>query len=241
MNDKLFAFFESIWKYIDSGAFYRQPFSVLYGAIAALNLLFPFVVLVRLINSGAFGYMSGTLVFCTILVLILLIFLALMSFSLWMNRRKKVQELMKENHHFLAIPAVSHFIQTLGEWAGFYLGAGGCLMSLLFVFFTSGESLGLNELGLLPMQTGFAMIFIYPIIGFLIVVSGRLIAELYSALAAIANNTRQLADRAAGEKAAAPRQADTPATTEPDETATTAGKAATGETPTDTPPADTAP
>ena len=81
----------------------------------------------------------------------------------------------------------------MGEWLGFYIGVGGCLISLLFVLFGVNDSLG-GMLGnsVLPMGVGFSMVIMYPIMGFLIVVSGRLIAELYRALAAIANNTKRL-------------------------------------------------
>mgnify|MGYP000339992739 FL=1 len=67
------------------------------------------------------------------------------------------------------------------------------MISLLFVLFGVNDSLG-GMLGnsVLPMGVGFSMVIMYPIMGFLIVVSGRLIAELYRALAAIANNTKRL-------------------------------------------------
>ena len=64
------------------------------------------------------------------------------------------------------------------------------LLSLFFVVFGLGDSLG-QLFGILPLGTGLSMVVIYPIVGYLIVVSGRLIAELYRALASIANNTKR--------------------------------------------------
>lgn len=193
MNNKLFAFFETVWSYIDTGKFYREPFRWLYAVIAVLNLLFPLYIIFLTIDSGLFKYMSGGNIFACILVFLLLIFLGIMSFHLWSNRQKKVKEYLQEENEFIAIPVVSHFIQTMGEWLGFYIGVGGCLISLLFVLFGVNDSLG-GMLGnsVLPMGVGFSMVIMYPIMGFLIVVSGRLIAELYRALAAIANNTKRL-------------------------------------------------
>ena len=91
MNNKLFAFFETVWSYIDTGKFYREPFRWLYAVIAVLNLLFPLYIIFLTIDSGLFKYMSGGDIFACILVFLLLIFLGIMSFHLWSNRQKKVK------------------------------------------------------------------------------------------------------------------------------------------------------
>lgn len=59
MNNKLFAFFETVWSYIDTGKFYREPFRWLYAVIAVLNLLFPLYIIFLTIDTGLFKYMSG--------------------------------------------------------------------------------------------------------------------------------------------------------------------------------------
>ena len=198
MNNKLFAFFEPVWRFIDNGSFFREPFRWLYIAIAFLNLLFPLAVIIGAIGSGVFKYMSGGAIFAFILIFILLIALGIMSFVLWMDRQKKLKEQLREENEFVAIPMVSHFIQTLGEWCGFYIGLFGCVASLFFMLFGGDEMLNrVVGTNLLPWGTGVIMLIIYPIIGFLIVVSGRLLAELYRALASIANNTKCISDNMA--------------------------------------------
>lgn len=195
MDNKLFTFFETVWNYIDTGKFYREPFRLLYGVIAVLNLLFPLYVIYLTIDSGIFRYLSGGDIFACILVFLLLAFLGIMSFHLWINRQKKVKKCLQEDNEFIAIPVVSHFIQTTGEWLGFYIGVGGCVISLLFVLFGADNSMGgLLSSTILPLGTGLTMVIIYPIAGFLIVISGRLMAELYRALASIANNTKRLTE-----------------------------------------------
>lgn len=193
MDDKLLSFLDPVWRYIDNGSFFREPFRWLYIAIAALNLLFPFVVIFLSVESGIFKYMPGGAIFAFVLVFILLLALGAMSFLLWMNRQKKLKEMSHETNEFVAIPMVSHFIQTLGEWMGFYIGIFGCVASLLFMLFGGGDMMG-RVIGdsLLPLGTGIVMVIVYPIMGFLIVVSARLLAELYRALASIANNTKRI-------------------------------------------------
>ena len=207
MNNKLFAFFEPVWRFIDNGSFFREPFRWLYMAIAVLNLLFPLIVIFGAIGSGVFEYMSGGAIFAFVLVFILLIALGIMSFVLWMDRQKKLKVQLREENEFVAIPMVSHFIQTLGEWFGFYIGIFGCLSSLLFMLFGGDEMLNrVIGANLLPWGTGVVMLIIYPIMGFLIVVSGRLLAELYRALASIANNTKRISDNVPAAPAPAPAQ-----------------------------------
>lgn len=201
MDDKLLSFLDPVWRYIDNGSFFREPFRWLYIAIAALNLLFPFVVIFLSVESGIFKYMPGGAIFAFVLVFILLLALGAMSFLLWMNRQKKLKEMSHETNEFVAIPMVSHFIQTLGEWMGFYIGIFGCVASLLFMLFGGGDMMG-RVIGdsLLPLGTGIVMVIVYPIMGFLIVVSARLLAELYRALASIANNTKRISSHIDGDK-----------------------------------------
>lgn len=113
MDNKLFAFLDKVWNYIDNGKFYREPFRWLYAVIAALNLLFPLYVIYM--ASRILKFLSGGEVFACVLIFLLFIFLGIMSAHLWFNRQKKVKEYLQEDNDFVAIPVVSHFIQTLGE------------------------------------------------------------------------------------------------------------------------------
>lgn len=201
MDNKLFAFLDPVWRYIDNGSFFRDPFRWLYIAIAVLNLLFPLVVIFGAIGSGVFKYMPGGAIFAFVLIFILMLALGAMSFLLWMNRQKKLKELLHKDNEFVAIPMVSHFIQTLGEWMGFYIGIFGCVASLLFMLFGGSEMMSrVVGSSLLPLGANVVMLVLYPIIGFLIVVLARLLAELYRALASIANNTKRISSHIDGDK-----------------------------------------
>lgn len=212
--NKLFAFFDPVWKFIDAGSFFREPFRWLYVVIAILNVLFPFVVIFGAIGSGVFEYLSGGAVFACILVFILMLALGVVSFVLWIDRQKKLKESHSEGNEFIAIPMVSHFIQTLGEWLGIYIGLFGCISSLFFLLFGGGEMMKLLGGGsLLPFGTGVVMVVVYPILGFLIVVSARLVAELYRAMASIANSAKRISNKVAGET---PAESEAPAEVAPD-------------------------
>lgn len=104
----------------------------------------------------------------------------------------KLKEAIREENEFVAIPVVSHLTQTMGEWLGLYIGVIGTLCSVIVAIFAAD---GIGHM--LPIPSG--MFFLMPIYGFLIVVFARLLAELYRALAVIANNTKKLAK--AGTKA----------------------------------------
>ena len=171
--------------YIDNGRFFREPFRWLYVIFAVLNLLFPIFILAKVIEMDFFKYAEGKLILAFILLFIILCAGAWGSYLLWMNRKNKLKEAIQEENEFIAIPVVSHLTQTMGEWLGLYIGVIGTLCSVVIAIFAA------NEIRyILPIPSG--MFFLMPIYGFLIVVFARLLAELYRALAVIANNTRKL-------------------------------------------------
>lgn len=185
MNNKLFTFLDPLLGYIDNGRFFREPFRWLYVIFAVLNLLFPIAILVIVIDTGFFKFAEGKAIFAFILIFIILCGGAWGSYLLWMNRKNKLKEVIQEDNEFIAIPVVSHLTQTVGEWLGLYIGVVGTLCSLIIAL------LAANELQyVMPVSTG--IFFLMPIYGFLIVVFARLLAELYRALAVIANNTKKL-------------------------------------------------
>ena len=93
---------------------------------------------------------------------------------------------------FVATPVFSHFIQTLGEWFGTYIGLVGFGFALLatIILGDEGRYLGLI-LGIPYLNTGWMAVITMPIIGFLIIVVSRFLSEQIRALASIANNTKK--------------------------------------------------
>lgn len=184
MNNKLFTFLNPLLGYIDNGRFFREPFRWLYILIAVLNLLFPIYILVQAVDMKFFKFADGKLTFAFIVIFLILCAGAWGSYLLWMNRKERLREAIKEENEFIAIPAVSHLTQTTGEWLGLYIGVIGTLCSLVVMLFAA------KDIGyMLPFTTG--MCFLLPVYGFLIVVFARLIAELYRAVAVIAINTKK--------------------------------------------------
>lgn len=185
MNNKLFTFLDPLLSYIDNGRFFREPFRWLYVIFAVLNLLFPLAILVGVAEKKFFQYADGKAIFAFILVFVIICAGAWGSYLLWINRKNKLKEVIQEDNDFVAIPVVSHLTQTIGEWLGLYIGVIGTLCSLIITLFAADE--------LQYVLPGFAGVFLLmPIYGFMIVVFARLLAELYRALAVIANNTRKL-------------------------------------------------
>lgn len=186
MNNNLFTFLNPLLEYIDNGRFFREPFRWLYILFAVLNLLFPVYILAQAVDMKFFKFADGKLIVAFIVIFIILCAGAWGSYLLWMNRKERLKEAISENNEFVAIPVVSHLTQTVGEWLGLYIGVIGTLCSLVILLFAA------KDIGyLLPVSSG--MFFLLPVYGFLIVVFARLIAELYRALAVIANNTKKLA------------------------------------------------
>lgn len=192
MENKFFTFLNPVLGLIDNGSFFRKPFRWLYTLLAVLNLLMPIYLLVTAIENHVFRA-GGKFVAAFILILLVFSALAWFGFQIWWNRRDKVDISSQTGDEFVAIPVFSHFVQTAGEWLGMYVGVGGCLISLIAFLFLGndgamfGRAIGAGNLA----QNGLLGALLCIVFGFLIVVIARVMAELYRALASIANNTRK--------------------------------------------------
>ena len=191
MNDLFSSFMKRTLALIDEGSFFRKPFRWLYTLLAVLNLLIPIAVLVSAINNRLFrgGVFSGGGKIIVAFILVILCILSWFGFLIWWDRRDKVNASSRPDDEFVAIPVFSHFLQTCGEWLGMFVGIGGCALSLVALIFLGeegrmlGHMLGTGSL----IGGGLLSCILFPIYGFLIVVAARVLAELYRALAAIAN------------------------------------------------------
>ena len=146
MDNKFFNFFKPFFNYIDNGNFFRKPYGWLYAIIAVLNMLFPFYVLYQAISNSVFKYLSGKYIVAFILVWIVLLVAAWLSFQLWWDRKSKVENLTKEGDDFVGVPVFSHLIQTAGEWLGSYVAIVGCLVSLIATIFLGTEAELISQL-----------------------------------------------------------------------------------------------
>ena len=98
----------------------------------------------QIFNAGA------KVVITFILLWIILAFSSLICFQIWWDRKSKLSALLnKKEEEFLATPFLSHFIQTLGESVGTYIGivtaehpVSGKLYNSVFYFQVGGADLG---------------------------------------------------------------------------------------------------
>ncbi len=191
MKDKIFNTVQPLLSYIDSGDFFRKPFSWLYMALAAMNVLAPFVVLYKTIDSGLFKYGGAKVIFSFFLIWIFVLVAGWVGAQIWWNRREQVLESSSTGSEFSATPTFSHFIQTLGENYGTSIAIVGVGFSLIATVFLGSEA-GMMGSGLgLPVNAGIFGVFVFPILGYLVIVFSRFVAEQIRALATIANNTRK--------------------------------------------------
>ncbi|MCH5305036.1 MAG: hypothetical protein J1E79_00995 [Rikenella sp.] len=188
MENKFFSLIKPYLSYIDSGKLYKQPFRILYQAIAILMLLFPLAVLFQLLNTGFFKHATGGMIFGAILIWLVLAAAGCLSFQLWWNRAAQLKQTSTEGDDFVATPVLSNLIQTFGEWLGSYIAAVGFAVTLLALIFTNGNTGFIPGMG---KGLGWLGLLLFPIYGFITVVLFRWFAEAMRALVAIANNTRK--------------------------------------------------
>lgn len=197
MNDvkgKLLNTVQPLLSFIDSGDFFRRPFSWLYIALAVVNLLLPFLLLYKTINSGIFKYGGAKVIFSFFLIWLFVLVACWIGAQIWWDRKDKVLGSSSEGNEFFATPVFSHFVQTLGENYGTFIAIVGVGFSLTATVFLGSEAGMMSSALGLPVNVGIFGVLVFPIIGYLIIVVARFVAEQIRALAAIANNTRAIAN-----------------------------------------------
>ena len=194
MDNKFFTFISPYLSFIDKGHLFRKPFSWLYVIMAIFNLLLPLYIFYQAIDNRIFdAEFKITITF--LLAWVIIAFAGWVSFQLWWDRKTKITFSSDDNAEFVATPAFSHLIQTLGEWLGTWVGLVGFGFALLTTIILGEEGRYLSYLLGIPMGqyfgSGWIAVLLMPIYGFLIIVLTRFLAEQIKALSAIANNTKK--------------------------------------------------
>lgn len=130
---------------------------------------------------------------------VLAIFIGLINFQIFWDRKSKIILTSKNNDEFTAIPVIAHYIQTLGESIGTYVGIMGTFTILIaIVFKVCFGTYGLDRLFITGLENlsnnlsaGILYLFLPIIAGFITVVLFRVISEGIKAIVVIANNTKK--------------------------------------------------
>lgn len=191
MENKFLTFISPYLSYIDKGHLFRKPFSWLYAIFAIINLLLPlYILLDQLIDHRIFDA-EFKITITVLLAWAIIAFAGWLSFQLWWDRKTKITFSSDDNAEFVATPAFSHLIQTLGEWLGTWVGIVGFGFALLTTIILGEQGHYLSyQFGIPILGSGWTYVFLMPIYGFLIIVLTRFLAEQIKALSAIANNTK---------------------------------------------------
>jgi Na+-transporting methylmalonyl-CoA/oxaloacetate decarboxylase gamma subunit len=196
MENRFFSFISPALKVIDNGKFFREPLRWLYFFLAGLNVLMPLAVIYYAAKYSDF-LDNGFLFFLGFLLLFLVVcFTSWVGFQIWWSRAGSIRLFSSEGDENFATIALSHLLQTLGEWLGALIALNGFFGGL---FLLLGELISVLLLGDgLPLGTMGMGVYVYflillgPLSGFLVIVITRFLAEQIRALASVANYTRKL-------------------------------------------------
>lgn len=203
-------YLSKILSLIDNGKFFIIPMKWIYKLFSILAFVLPLVVLFfiyQLFDSGMLKYAEGwtkfvAVVFC-ILFFVTMLGVAYANFLFWQSRCKKIDHIVKVGDQVVAIPLYSNLIQNSGEIWGINVAVVGPVLSLLvylFTVFTGANAMGMggSDNYFLLIIIGLVTLIIYTIIsiiiGFLIVLIFRFIAESIRLVAQIANDARDMGD-----------------------------------------------
>lgn len=190
MNSKFLEFYKPFFEYIDSGKFFRTPFGWLYAVLAGFNLLVPLMILYIAIDNRLFS-MGAAFFFAFVILWIVIAGASWLGFQIWWNRRQALASQSSPDPDFVATPVYTHFLQTAGEWCGSWIAIVGAGAGLVSGIFLRDETLEYMLPIPLISAGGFLSVLLMPVLGFLIIIVSRVIAEQVRALVAVAINTKQ--------------------------------------------------
>jgi hypothetical protein len=175
--------------YIDSGSLFSQSFAWLYGIIAILNILLPLFTLYQAISSNVLKLLEGRYLFILVFIWIVIFIAGILSFQLWWKRKNEISKCLKKGGHFVATPVLAHLLQTIGEWAGTWIGTAGFVIAAILTVGFGDEAESISEsIGTGFLGTGVVAVITLPLCGLLIIVITRFLAEQFRALTMIANS-----------------------------------------------------
>jgi len=167
-------------------------FSLVYFVMAVGNLILPFVVIYKAIDSGLFRYGDAKYIFAFIFSWFVIVFACWIGFQIWWNRREKVSII--STSEFVATPIISEIFQTFGEWLGSFIAIVGAGVGLIaFIFLGRDINDLFSMIGMGSLGFGALVIIIGPVIGLIIIILSRFLAEQLRIFAALANNTKEIA------------------------------------------------
>ncbi len=172
---------ECIFKYLRTGQIFRDPISWLYLLFALGFIALPLYFIYS--TYPLFGYLSAMGIVGIILLYIIFLAAGTVGAIYWIDKSPEVANSTTSESKFVAIPIVTHLIRCIGESIGMLLIIFGPLLVLIAVIFMDDR--GMGQL----FSFSYIDILYAPISGFLLILATRVISEMISALAAIANNT----------------------------------------------------
>ena len=189
-GSSFFMFAKPYFDYIGKG----RIFSLIYIIMAIINILIPLAVIYAVIEWGYLQYGGARAIVAFIFSWLVIAFACWIGFQLWWYRKSIVKNI--ESADFIATPLISEIIQTFGEWLGTLIGIIGAGIGIITLVFLGDSANGLlGSLGFQYIELAPFIIIIGPAAGFFIIIIFRFLAEQIRIFAAIANNTRDMADR----------------------------------------------
>ena len=170
----------------------EKIFGLVYIIMAVLNLLLPLGIIFQAVRMGFFQA-GGKFVVAFLLSWLVIVFACWIGFQLWWDRKKKLKSV--STSEFIATPIFSEIVETFGEWMGTLVGIIGAGVGLIASIIL-GDVAGMlfSAIGMDFLNMGVMVVIAAPVFGFFIIIISRFLAEQLRIFAALANNTKDIAE-----------------------------------------------
>lgn len=178
-----FSFLDPMFRYIDGGKLFRQPFMWLYYILGVITALACFGGVGKVCEL--FRYLEGIQILWGVIAILILLAAAVFSVLYWFRRASDVNADVPQGARFLAIPAVANLVRCFGEWISIVFGVCGTLITLFAWIFAANQF----DLG----GEGIFVVIAIPVFAYINLIFTRFLSESMLAIASIANDVHELA------------------------------------------------
>lgn len=168
---------------LDNGDALKKPLIILYYVMAAGLILYPLYLAYEAIFEMSFFKWPFIDVIGVTVVFAAFAFSSWMSFQIVWDRKNKNVESIKEGQRYLSTKIVTDLVKVIGE----------CLAIIITITGTVGVIVGLlsDAAGEIVGSDGIFYLFMFPVIGYCILVGSKFMSETVIALTDIAQNTKK--------------------------------------------------
>lgn len=203
MMEQIKNYFFRLLELIDNGRYLIRPFKWMYLMNAILSWAPAVFFIVAVIGQlePSLRYTEGwTKIVCILgifIFFVFLLFVGYLGFLFWTNRKKRIDDIVKEGDSAIAIPLFADWVKCIGESCGMFLGLVipiGLIVLYMFFLLTGYQGFYKDGTFIIVLFAMLGIIVVCEIASYFIILINRYISERIKIFGQMANDLHDVAD-----------------------------------------------